>query len=112
MVTAWAVRGAFVVTQVSMAVLLMAGCGVLLRSFVNLRAVDPGFSADNVLTLQLSLSLAGMGLMNSLLFEVTATDSLTLAVVALGLALVAAIAGTLPARRATRVDAVIALQGD
>ena len=49
-------RGAFVVTQVSMAVLLMVGSGVLLRSFANLRAVDPGFDADNVLTLHLSLS--------------------------------------------------------
>lgn len=49
-------RGAFVVTQVCMAVLLMAGSGVLLRSFMNLRGVDPGFSPDNVLTLQLSLS--------------------------------------------------------
>lgn len=49
-------RGAFVVTQVSMAALLMAGSGVLLRSFLNLRAVDPGFSPDNVLTLELSLS--------------------------------------------------------
>ncbi len=49
-------RGAFVVTQVSLAVLLMTGSGVLLRSFVNLTSVDPGFNPDNVLTLQLSLS--------------------------------------------------------
>lgn len=60
----------------------------------------------------LMLSLVGMGLMESLLFEVTATDPLTLAAVAIGLALVAVMAGTLPARRATRVDAVVALQGD
>jgi len=50
------IRGAFVVTQVSMAVLLMVGSGVLLRSFANLRAVDPGFDPDNVLTLHLSVS--------------------------------------------------------
>jgi len=60
----------------------------------------------------LALSLAGMGLMDSLLFEVTGTDPLTLAVVALGLALVAAMAGSLPARRATQVNAVVALQGE
>jgi len=50
------VRGAFVVTQVSMAVLLAVGSGVLLRSFLNVRAVDPGFSPDNVMTLRLSIS--------------------------------------------------------
>ena len=46
------------------------------------------------------------------MFEVTGTDPLTLAVVAIGLALVAAMAGGLPARRATRVNAVVALQGE
>jgi predicted permease len=60
----------------------------------------------------LGLALAGMGLLESLLFEVTPTDPLTLGAVALGLALVAALAGALPARRATRVDALIALQGE
>jgi predicted permease len=48
-------RNVFVVTQVAMAVLLMVGSGVLLRSFVKLRAVDPGFRADNVLTVRLSV---------------------------------------------------------
>ncbi len=64
------------------------------------------------ITIGLMLALAAMGLMESLLFEVTGTDPLTLAVVALGLALVAAMAGSLPARRATQVNAVVALQGE
>ncbi len=52
------IRGAFVVTQVTVAVLLTAGSGLLLRSFVKLRSVDPGFNAAGVLTLQLSLATA------------------------------------------------------
>jgi len=51
-------RGAFVVTQVAMAVLLVVGSGLLLRSFLQLRDVDPGFSPDNVLTVRLALSFA------------------------------------------------------
>jgi ABC-type antimicrobial peptide transport system permease subunit len=59
-----------------------------------------------------ALALAGMGLLESLLFEVAPTDPLTLAGVACGLALVAVFAGAVPARRATRVDAVVTLQGE
>jgi predicted permease len=78
--------------------------GMVLRQTMMLVAVG--------IAIGLMLAFAGMGLMDSLLFEVSATDPLTLMAVALGLALVAAMAGTVPARRATRVDAVIALQGD
>ena len=78
--------------------------GMVLRQTMMLAAVG--------IAIGLMLAFAGMGLMDSLLFEVSATDPLTLMAVALGLALVAAMAGTVPARRATRVDAVIALQGD
>jgi ABC-type antimicrobial peptide transport system permease subunit len=60
----------------------------------------------------LALSFVGMSLMESLLFEVAPGDPLTLAGVVLGLAAVAALAGALPARRATRVDAVVVLQGE
>ena len=48
-------RAALVVTQMAMAVVLLAGAGLLFRSFINLRAVDPGFSAEDVLTFQLSV---------------------------------------------------------
>jgi ABC-type lipoprotein release transport system permease subunit len=45
-----------------------------------------------------------------LLFQVSPVDPLTLAVATLGLALVALLATLLPARRATRVNPVIALR--
>jgi putative ABC transport system permease protein len=48
--------------------------------------------------------------MSSLLFGVTPTDSVTLASVALTLAIVALLACYLPARRATKVDPLVALR--
>jgi len=49
------VRSAFVVVQVALALVLLVGSGLLARSFQRMRAVDPGFKSDNVLTLRLSL---------------------------------------------------------
>jgi putative ABC transport system permease protein len=43
-------RRAFVVTQVALAVVLLSGAGLLLRSFIALQAVDPGFQIPRVLT--------------------------------------------------------------
>ena len=48
-------RNAMVVIQTALAVLLLAGAGLLMRSFVRLQAVDPGFNPDGVLTFGLLL---------------------------------------------------------
>jgi ABC-type antimicrobial peptide transport system permease subunit len=57
-------------------------------------------------------SLALSRTIRSLLFELSATDPATLAGMAAVLAAVALVATYLPARRATRVDPVIALRSE
>ena len=51
-------RRIFVAAEAALAVLLLAGSGLLLRSFVKLLGVDPGFRPDGVLTLQVALPQA------------------------------------------------------
>jgi putative ABC transport system permease protein len=48
-------RAVLVFGQVALAFILMVGSGLLVKSFWNLRNVDPGFDAENVLTMRLSL---------------------------------------------------------
>jgi predicted permease len=47
-------RRAMVVAQVALALVVLVGSGLMFRSFQQLRAVDPGFRAENVLTFKLS----------------------------------------------------------
>jgi putative ABC transport system permease protein len=44
-----------VVTEIALSLMLLAGSGLLLKSFVRLMEVDPGFRPDKVLTLRMSL---------------------------------------------------------
>jgi putative ABC transport system permease protein len=46
--------GLLVVSEVALALLLLTGAGLLLKSFWHLRQVDPGFRPDHVLTANLS----------------------------------------------------------
>ena len=48
-------RAALVVGETAVALMLLVGAGLLIKSFANLRSVDPGFQSENVLTAQLVL---------------------------------------------------------
>jgi len=48
-------RAGLVVAEVTLAVMLLAGAGLLIRSFAELMRVDPGFRADRVLTFQMAI---------------------------------------------------------
>jgi putative ABC transport system permease protein len=48
-------RGALVVAQIAITLALLIGAGLISRSLLNLRQIDPGFDQRNVLTFQLQL---------------------------------------------------------
>ena len=49
-------RGLLVVTEMSLAIVLLVGAGLLVRTFSALRSVAPGFDPHNVLTMDTSLT--------------------------------------------------------
>jgi putative ABC transport system permease protein len=49
------VRNLLVVAEVALALVLLAGAGLLINSFIRLRGVDAGFNPDNLLTMKVVL---------------------------------------------------------
>jgi putative ABC transport system permease protein len=51
-------RNVLVIAQVALAVVLVTGAGLLIKSFARLTSVDPGFRSEHVLTANISLPVA------------------------------------------------------
>jgi len=47
-------RGALVASEIALALVLLVGAGLMIRSFTALRAIDPGFDPRNVVTMTIS----------------------------------------------------------
>jgi putative ABC transport system permease protein len=49
------VGSVFIVTEVALSFMLLAGAGLLIKSFLHLREINPGFNSESVLAMRLSL---------------------------------------------------------
>jgi putative ABC transport system permease protein len=61
------IRAALIVAEVALAMTLAVGGGLLLKSFVRVLNVDPGFNPDNLLTMQIAVPARAAGTPASLL---------------------------------------------
>ncbi len=53
------VSPALIVAELALTLALLAGAGLLIKSFLRARAVDPGYNSGNLLTMTIPLSFAG-----------------------------------------------------
>ena len=97
------------VQEIGIRVALGADPGRVLRLFVGgeLKLVLGGIAVGIVAALILTRTLSSF---SHLLYEVRTADPLTFSTVSIGLASLAALASYIPARRAARVDPVVALR--
>jgi putative ABC transport system permease protein len=51
-------RGIMIVSEVALAMILLTGAGLLMRSFLRLESVNPGFQPQNLLTMRIGLPAA------------------------------------------------------
>ena len=50
-------RQALLMAEVALSIVLLAGAGLLIRSFLHVQSIDPGLDADSVLTLGINMSV-------------------------------------------------------
>ncbi len=48
-------RSALVISEIALALVLLTGAGLMLKSFMRMRTVDPGFRTENILTITVDL---------------------------------------------------------
>jgi predicted permease len=66
-----------VATQIGLSVLLVFGAGLMIRTTMNLRAVDPGFNVEKLLVFQLNPGQAGYGGQDRISYFDRISDALT-----------------------------------